>query len=296
MADPYWRYGSVTGTGSVPRSGHPGLLPSEPSSVAPPHLFHSNEVLGLSTDHLERDVPPARPGTSSLDNNFGIGARGGPSLSAPTTGIGARIYPPPMADSNLIIQRRDIPMGMNPHIPDVPYEIGIQAEPGLGTPTTIINTRSYPSALENPDLIRQRRDIPVGLSPHIPDTTYERHESFRKADGLAAPAEKSNILFVDGLPNDCTRREVGHLFRPFIGYKDIKVVHKEPRRSGDKAMVFCFVEFDDSKCALTAMEALQGYKFDDKKPDSPVLRIHFAEFPFHLPSAASESEHPRIHQ
>ncbi|KAL1089030.1 hypothetical protein V6Z11_D08G293900 [Gossypium hirsutum] len=72
------------------------------------------------------------------------------------------------------------------------------------------------------------------------------------------------------------------LFRPFTGYKDIKVVHKEPRRRGDRAMVLCFVEFDDSKCAMTAMAALQGYKFDDKKPDSPALRIQFAHFPFHL--------------
>ncbi|CAJ1973558.1 unnamed protein product [Sphenostylis stenocarpa] len=50
---------------------------------------------------------------------------------------------------------------------------------------------------------------------------------------------------------------LGNLFRPFIGYKDIRVVHKEPRRSGDKAMTLCFVEFVDSKCALTALEALQ---------------------------------------
>lgn len=29
-------------------------------------------------------------------------------------------------------------------------------------------------------------------------------------------------------------------------------------QSGDKAMVLCFVEFMDSKCAVTAMEALNG--------------------------------------
>lgn len=28
---------------------------------------------------------------------------------------------------------------------------------------------------------------------------------------------------------------------------------------GDKAMVLCFVEFTDAKCAITAMEALQGW-------------------------------------
>jgi len=27
-----------------------------------------------------------------------------------------------------------------------------------------------------------------------------------------------------------------------------------------------------------------GYKFDDKKPDSPTLKIQFAHFPFRLPS------------
>lgn len=29
---------------------------------------------------------------------------------------------------------------------------------------------------------------------------------------------------------------------------------------------------------------IAGYKFDDRKPDSPVLKICFAHFPFRLPS------------
>ncbi|XP_042411888.1 RNA-binding protein 1-like isoform X2 [Zingiber officinale] len=92
--------------------------------------------------------------------------------------------------------------------------------------------------------------------------------------------EESNILFVECLPTDCTRREVSHLFRPFIGFKEIRVLHKEPRGAGDKAKVLCFVEFDDAKCASTALNALQGYKFDDKKPNAPVLQIQFVKFPF----------------
>ncbi|KAG6772574.1 hypothetical protein POTOM_023988 [Populus tomentosa] len=55
-------------------------------------------------------------------------------------------------------------------------------------------------------------------------------------------------------------------------------------QSGDRATVLCFVEFTDANCAATAMEALQGYKFDDKKPDSPTLKIQFARFPFRPPS------------
>ncbi|KAL4649259.1 hypothetical protein ACB092_01G002500 [Castanea dentata] len=129
---------------------------------------------------------------------------------------------------------------------------------------------SFPSPLNDP-------------TQTIRDVSNERPSSLRNLDAVTVPGRESNVLFVDKLPNDCTRREVGHLFRPFIGYKDIKVVHKEPRRSGDKAMVLCFVEFVDSNCALTAMEALQGYKFDDKKPDAPALRIQFAHFPFKLP-------------
>nr|GEY30814.1 hypothetical protein [Tanacetum cinerariifolium] len=126
----------------------------------------------------------------------------------------------------------------------------------------------------------------------------------------------SNVLFVEGLPTDCTRREVSHLFRPFAGLKDIKVVHKLAKTvlplhymevlafevdgngvyliyidaietivyRGEKDRVLCFVEFANGRCALTALEALQGYKFDIKNPVSPALNIHMAHFPFRLSS------------
>lgn len=158
-----------------------------------------------------------------------------------------------------------------------------RAEPGLGV-TIGSGLRGYPPPVQDTNPASQRRDISTGISPSIPEIMYERPNSLQKADVFSVPEKESNILFVDGLPRDCTRREVGHLFRPFIGFKDIRVVHKEPRRSGEKALVLCFVEFIDAKCALTALEALQGYKFDDKKTDAPSLKISFAHFPFQLPS------------
>ncbi|WCJ29414.1 RNA-binding protein 2 [Euphorbia peplus] len=130
--------------------------------------------------------------------------------------------------------------------------------------------QGYLSPLNEPTL--PRRDGSVNLTSSIPDI-----------DASSVSRKESKVLFVDGLPTDCTRREVGHLFRPFIGYKGIKLIHKEPRHRGDKAMVFCFVEFVDAKCAITAMKALQGYKIDDKKPNSPDLRIEVAHFPLRLP-------------
>lgn len=32
------------------------------------------------------------------------------------------------------------------------------------------------------------------------------------------------------------------------------------------------------------MDVPAGYKFDDKKPDSPTMKIQFARFPFRPPS------------
>ncbi|KAL3521683.1 hypothetical protein ACH5RR_019832 [Cinchona calisaya] len=45
----------------------------------------------------------------------------------------------------------------------------------------------------------------------------------------SVPAAASRTLFVQGLPLDCTRLEVSHLFRRFIGYEEVRLVRKEPR-------------------------------------------------------------------
>ncbi|KAF8406864.1 hypothetical protein HHK36_005985 [Tetracentron sinense] len=202
-------------TDGVPRASFPGYLPPEASSIASHHLWSSNDLRGPTSDYLQKDILPLRPGAYGLD---------------------------------------DIP------------SIGSRLTPGIGGLTTGASIMGFPGPLEDPTLIGQRRDVALGISSGIPDILNEK-SSLRKVDGL--PAEESNILFVDGLPNDCTRREF-----VLTLYGNVKL------QSGDKAMVLCFVEFNDAKCALTAMEALQGYKFDDKKPDAPILRIQFAQFPF----------------
>ncbi|KAL2489622.1 RRM domain-containing protein [Forsythia ovata] len=150
---------------------------------------------------------------------------------------------------------------------------GVRPKPSLAGLTSGASIRGYPSSFEDPNLRGHQRDVASGISPGIPDMTYDRPISMR-TEGLPVPAAgDSNILYVDGLPKDCSRREIGRI---------VDII------SGDKAMVLCFVEFTDAKCALTAKEALQGYKFDDKKPDSPVLSIYFAHFPSRLPSDRDE--------
>ncbi|GER35400.1 RNA-binding protein with multiple splicing [Striga asiatica] len=258
---------------------------------------YNNDTRG-STDFLNKDILSSRhvgngteyfPGFQSEPSASGLtlGAsykgyensfenpnlhghrREGPGLSGPTSGPSSvRGYETPFEDPNLLVRARDGSFS------------------GL---TGGVTVRGYQASFEDPNLLGQRRE--VGVS--IPDMGSGRPNSLRRSTGPPMEAEGavSNVLFVDGLPTDCTRREVGHLFRPFIGFTELRLVHKEPRRRGDKAMVLCFVEFADAKCALTALEALQGYKFDDKKPDSPFLKIHFAHFPFRLPS---ERDGPRV--
>ncbi|GMP24942.1 hypothetical protein CsSME_00002031 [Camellia sinensis var. sinensis] len=96
---------------------------------------------------------------------------------------------------------------------------------------------------------------------------------------LPLPPDATNTLFVEGLPANCTRREVSHIFRPFVGYKEARLVTKESRHSGGDPLVLCFVDFVSPAHAATAMDALQGYKFDEHDRDSVNLRLQFARYP-----------------
>ncbi|KAG2399646.1 hypothetical protein LR48_Vigan767s000600 [Vigna angularis] len=90
------------------------------------------------------------------------------------------------------------------------------------------------------------------------------------------PPDATSTLFVEGLPSNCTRREVAHIFRPFVGYKEVRLVSKESRQPRGDPMVLCFVDFLSPGHAATAMEALQGYKFDELDRNSVNLRFQFA--------------------
>ncbi|PON31474.1 U1 small nuclear ribonucleoprotein A/U2 small nuclear ribonucleoprotein B'' [Trema orientale] len=93
------------------------------------------------------------------------------------------------------------------------------------------------------------------------------------------PPDASSTLYVEGLPSDSTRREVAHIFRPFVGYKEVRLVSKESRHRGGDPIILCFVDFINPACAATAMSALQGYKVDEHNPESNFLRLQFSRFP-----------------
>ncbi|XP_024923749.2 RNA-binding protein 1 isoform X1 [Ziziphus jujuba] len=261
MDDPKTRYGAPGDSATVARPHVPGYLSLEAPLLTPNNFYDPTDLQGSV-------LRPYFPGYLSSEP---------PSLRAQH------------ADFPGALLQRDIgSFGPGAYAADNISGVGVRPELGNGA-TSGVSTQGYPSALDVPTLPNQRQEFSIGISPcENVERSTESPSYLRNDNGFTHPKGESNVLFVDGLPTDCTRREVGHLFRPFIGFREIKVVHKGSRRSGDKAMVLCFVEFVDEKCALTAMEALQGYKFDNKKPDSPVLRIQFAHFPFSLPSYHDE--------
>ncbi|KAF5795458.1 putative RNA recognition motif domain, nucleotide-binding alpha-beta plait domain superfamily [Helianthus annuus] len=106
---------------------------------------------------------------------------------------------------------------------------------------------------------------------------------------LSLPPDASNTLFVEGLPSDCSRREVAHIFRPFVGYREVRLVTKESRHSSGDPLVLCFVDFESPAEAATAKDALQGYKFDEHDRDSVSLRMQFARHPGARTGGAAKS-------
>lgn len=112
-------------------------------------------------------------------------------------------------------------------------------EPVLGV-TAGASTNGYSSLLEVPSLISQRQDVAaVSISPNVPaDISLERPTgSSRNADGLPVKGE-SNVLFVDGLPTDCTRREVSRILLLLIldsEFMEMEMIVAE------KCLFYCFV-------------------------------------------------------
>ena len=92
------------------------------------------------------------------------------------------------------------------------------------------------------------------------------------------PPDASSTLYVEGLPPGSTRREVAHVLRQFVGYKEVSLVSKESKHRGSDPLIFCFVDFTSLACAATALNALQGYKINEHDCDSAQRRLQFSQY------------------
>ena len=154
-----------------------------------------------------------------------------------------------------------------------------------------------PQFLDDRPLLRDRVDAPPSNGLTVSGGPVNFRSDSHRLDPViegrlpvdehySLPADASSTLFVEGLPSNCTTREAAHIFRHFRGFKEVRIVNKckEPRKAhgdgervvNDTVVVLCFVEFDNPKCAATAMASLHGYIFDENDRDSPSLKLQFA--------------------
>ncbi|KAH9329533.1 hypothetical protein KI387_001641, partial [Taxus chinensis] len=314
MSDAYWRFASSAGglptTGGLdPGRDFPGYLPYESSQPAgrdfPGYLPRENsQPIGrdypgyLSRENSQpigRDFPGYPRENAQLDDRIGHSVwRTHDPLGHPSESLRDRISPYQAGGLNASeIGGSGVGLG------GVSGSIGLGSGSGMslgGVPGGAVSARMMAPTLEDPVLLAQRQGT-VSIDParagrtassEIYDTKSDatlrlldgaRPDASSRLPEILRPDATTNTIFVEGLPTDCTRREVAHIFRPFIGFKQIRVIHKEPRRAGGEPYVLCFVEFTDDKCAATALKALQGYKFDDVDHDSNPLKLQFAHFP-----------------
>jgi RNA recognition motif-containing protein len=79
----------------------------------------------------------------------------------------------------------------------------------------------------------------------------------------------TNIVYVEGLPIDASEREVSHIFRPFPGFKSVRLITRE--KKGEKS-VLCFADFGDVSQSTICINTLQGYRFDK----NDLIGLHFS--------------------
>lgn len=79
----------------------------------------------------------------------------------------------------------------------------------------------------------------------------------------------TNIVYVEGIPFGATEREIAHIFRPFPGFQNIRIIPKE--KNGKKTII-CFVDFEDTAQSTLCIRTLQGYRFDK----NDLVGLHFS--------------------
>ncbi|KAL6656362.1 hypothetical protein ACP70R_007188 [Stipagrostis hirtigluma subsp. patula] len=175
--------------------------------------------------------------------------------------------PPPVMQQQQLSQGSSVMMAQPP-LPFVPAPVMLQ-QPTQADPVMIAQPH-----LSAPPLKRQRLDqydMPYGQGQNMTDHqqdlvrfngtmgpsygSYLHNEVQLPSFGAtepSLPSDASNTVFVEGLPSNCTKREVAHIFRQYMGFREVRLVNK-----GSSRHVLCFVEFATPAQAFLAMRTLQ---------------------------------------
>jgi RNA recognition motif-containing protein len=80
-----------------------------------------------------------------------------------------------------------------------------------------------------------------------------------KAESFVIPSDAVEVILVEGLPLDCTEREVAHIFRPFPGFKNVKLSknNSEGVSKSSNSSIFCYVEFENAQQTTVVINTIQ---------------------------------------
>eukprot|EP00352_Strombidinopsis_acuminata_P000830 CAMPEP_0176343844 /NCGR_PEP_ID=MMETSP0126-20121128/4231_1 /TAXON_ID=141414 ORGANISM="Strombidinopsis acuminatum, Strain SPMC142" /NCGR_SAMPLE_ID=MMETSP0126 /ASSEMBLY_ACC=CAM_ASM_000229 /LENGTH=62 /DNA_ID=CAMNT_0017689961 /DNA_START=1823 /DNA_END=2011 /DNA_ORIENTATION=+ len=60
---------------------------------------------------------------------------------------------------------------------------------------------------------------------------------------MPIPKHATNTVYVEGIPMDASEREVAHIFRPFSGFKSVRLIPRE--KKPDEKVILCFADFEN---------------------------------------------------
>ena len=129
------------------------------------------------------------------------------------------------------------------------------------------------SSLSNPPIVAPK-ETTTSKIPKVSESSALFLKNFNKFDDSFKSAidfrrNATNIVYVEGLPNDATEREVAHLFRPFVGFKSVRLITRE--KNGQNSLI-CFADFENVLQSTICINTLQGYRFDK----NDLIGLHFS--------------------
>ena len=135
------------------------------------------------------------------------------------------------------------------------------------------NNQNLPNQVNSPSNLLKNLTLLAGINNNIQNSNISinnnndknnNNDIFKKYEDEFYDFENlkknaTNIVYVEGIPLDATEREVAHIFRPFPGYKSLRLIQKE--KNGENT-ILCFVDFENSLQSTICINTLQGYRFD----------------------------------
>ena len=113
---------------------------------------------------------------------------------------------------------------------------------------------------QQPSINQSVKEVNQPMHYHHTDIKHKLNSFDDKFRDLTSFGKHStNIVFIEGLPNDCSEREIAHVLRPFPGYMSSRIIERD--KNGEKNLI-CFSDFEEVHQATACIYTLQGYRFD----------------------------------